>query len=192
VSTSSPLPSATAQLDVRVATAGDVAAVAALHVTSFRTTYSELLSASQAASLDVGTRALAWTARLVEGDGTLLVGTEAGRTVGFVWVGPTTDPDDDPSTTGQVRSLHVTPEAIGGGRGRRLLAAARGTLAASGCRDATLWVVAEDERANAFYRRDGWEADGARREERLGLPGEDAPMAEVRRLRRSLTDGASR
>jgi ribosomal protein S18 acetylase RimI-like enzyme len=192
VSTSPPRSSAVGHLDVRTADAGDIAAVAALHVASFRATYVERLSAAQAAALDVRSRAVAWTTRLVEGDGTLLVGTEAGRVQGFVWVGPTTDLDDDPRTTGQVRSIHVAPDALGGGRGRRLLAAGRDALAASGCSDATLWVVADNERAIAVYGRDGWQPDGARREERLGLTGEDAPVAEVVRLRRELADDAHR
>jgi hypothetical protein len=49
--------------------------------------------------------------------------------------------------------------------GRVLLIAARAALVASGFREAVLWVLAGNERAQRFYRADGWLPDGARREE---------------------------
>ena len=36
---------------------------------------------------------------------------------------------------------------------------------AAGFAEAVLWVLAGNERAQRFYRADGWHADGGRREE---------------------------
>jgi GNAT superfamily N-acetyltransferase len=96
------------------------------------------------------------------------------------------DGDDTGGTVGQVRSLHVDPEAVGRGRGRALLAAARERLRRAGHTEATLWVVADNERARAVYEADGWRLDVATRRDPLGLPGEDVPTLEVVRLRRLL------
>ena len=43
------------------------------------------------------------------------------------------------------------------------MTAARERLARTGCVDAVLWVLVGNERADRFYRVDGWLPDGARR-----------------------------
>jgi ribosomal protein S18 acetylase RimI-like enzyme len=169
-----------------VATEADLEAVAAIHVASFRGTY-ELRAPEFVMGLDAVARAEVWRERLRSTDGRLVVATsDTGAVVGFCWFGPTTDVDDPPDRVGQVRSIHVAPSLIGQGHGRALLRTVLDDLAANGCAEATLWVVTTNERAQAVYRRDGWQPDGARRTEPLGLPGEAAPEVEVVRMRRSL------
>jgi ribosomal protein S18 acetylase RimI-like enzyme len=178
-------------VEIRSATVADADAIATLQVLSFRATYGDLLPA---ADLDVGHRARTWRARIAAHDGDLLVLTVRGTMAGFVWLGPTTDADDAAERVGQVRSVHVDPAAVGRGHGRTLLRAARDRFLTTGRTEATLWVVATNERAQAVYRRDGWHRDGATRREPLGLPGEAAPDVEVVRMRRHLrieVDGSS-
>jgi ribosomal protein S18 acetylase RimI-like enzyme len=171
-------------LTVRDATLADADAVAAIHVASFRSTYESLLPASIRASLDQATRAEVWRTRIRAGDGEVVVATADGQIVGFCWFGPTTDDDDPPDQVGQVRSIHVDPDATGRGYGMSLLQTATDALAASGRPEATLWVVASNERARAVYRRGGWREDGTTRRERLSLPGEPGPLVSVTRMRR--------
>lgn len=173
---------------VRQATADDIRAIARLHVASFRSIYQEILPATALATLDPATRARIWAERL-EGDGELLVAATGDTLLGFVWLGPTTDRDDDPATVGQVRSIHVSPAHTGQGIGQALLTSARNHLRRSGFASATLWVVADNTRARRVYLRDGWQADGTSRREPLGLPGEDMPLVRVVRFRRLLASG---
>ncbi|MDQ2754638.1 MAG: GNAT family N-acetyltransferase, partial [Actinomycetota bacterium] len=51
----------------------------------------------------------------------------------------------------------------GSGVGRLLMSTARDQLAGCGHRRALLWVLVGNERAERFYRTDGWTSDGSRR-----------------------------
>ncbi|MCA1708943.1 MAG: GNAT family N-acetyltransferase, partial [Actinobacteria bacterium] len=64
-----------------------------------------------------------------------------------------------------VYALYLDPPAWGRGIGRLLLAEARTRLSHQGFTDAILWVHATNERAHRFYRANGWQADGHRRQE---------------------------
>ena len=70
---------------------------------------------------------------------------------------------DDGHHQGEVLALYVDPEAWGSGVGRRLLSDARLCLGRSGCTEAVLWVLAGNDRAQRFYRIDGWAAEDVRR-----------------------------
>lgn len=166
----------------------DAGAIAEIHVASFRATYAARFSEAALASLDVEARAQQWTARLAEGR--VLVAEQDGHPIGFSWFGASPDRDATDATW-QLRSIHVAPDRVGTGAGRALLAATCRAMRAAGAGEATLWVVVGNARAETVYHRDGWRPDGARRRERLALPGEDGPEVEVRRLRRGLGADAS-
>jgi hypothetical protein len=54
------------------------------------------------------------------------------------------------------------------------MTAARGRLVDVGFHDASLWVLAGNERAERFYRADGWLPDGVeRRDELRGAPADE-------------------
>ena len=57
----------------------------------------------------------------------------------------------------------MDPELWGQGIGVALVSAARARLSEIGFRDALLWVLAGNVRAERFYRSDQWVPDGARR-----------------------------
>ena len=56
----------------------------------------------------------------------------------------------------------------------------REELERRGFRNATLWVLASNDRARRFYEREGWEADGATKVDEFGT----VEMREVRYARR--------
>jgi len=82
------------------------------------------------------------------------------RLVGWISFGVNRDPDAPPGT-GEIRGLNVHPGAWRSGVGRALVQRALELLVEEGYDEATLWSFDENERANAFYERLGFERDGA-------------------------------
>ncbi|WP_240770490.1 GNAT family N-acetyltransferase [Nocardioides sp. GY 10127] len=86
-------------------------------------------------------------------------GDSGEKLIGFASAGPARDVD--PPAAVELTALYVRAERWGTGLGHRLLAAA---LADAGCTAADpvyLWVLEGNERAIGFYRRHGFELDGA-------------------------------
>jgi GNAT superfamily N-acetyltransferase len=82
------------------------------------------------------------------------------RVVGFLSHGSSRD-GDVAEGVGEVRALFVHPEAWRRGVGTALVANALDRLREDGFREATLWSFRHNDRANAFYERQGFEPDGA-------------------------------
>ncbi|MEU7292600.1 GNAT family N-acetyltransferase [Streptomyces exfoliatus] len=149
-------------MSIREALPEDAAAVAAVHVLSWRAAYRDLLPARYLAALDVAERTAVWRARLTAPDRpTVLVATGSGGEVRAfscfrAWQGE----DLDPRTTGELAALYALPEAWGTGVGRALLSASTERLAAAGFRMAALWVLAGNARGRRFYEAAGWRPDG--------------------------------
>ncbi len=169
----------------RAARPDDARGIADIHVRSWRAAYAGTVSADALERLDVDQRTAMWTRRLAAGQMTLLAEMD-GRTVGFVLLGPTPDPDHDPATTGHVLAIHVDPDVTGHGVGGALLGRAVDTLASAGYAVATLWVVVDNHRARRFYERAGWTSDGTTRREPLAVEGEAGDEVTVVRYRRTL------
>jgi uncharacterized protein (TIRG00374 family) len=110
-----------------------------------------------------------------------LVAELDGEVVGWVSFGENRDADVAPEV-GELRALFVAPRAWRRGAGRALVAGVLDGLRELGYRQATLWSFDRNDRANAFYERQGFARDGAeqRREAFAGA-------LEVR-YRRSLED----
>jgi hypothetical protein len=97
---------------------------------------------------------------------------------GFVTTGPSRD--EDAADTGEVYALYVDPQYWGRGIGRSLIAEARTQLSGQGLAKAVLWVLAGNERAQRFYRADGWWSDGRRRQEYVwGMLADEVGFAAV-------------
>jgi ribosomal protein S18 acetylase RimI-like enzyme len=85
------------------------------------------------------------------------------RVVGFAVAGPTDDP-----TTFVLGRIYVSPERWGEGIGRRLLRAVERRASEQGGDVMRLGVMAENDRAVAFYEAAGYERVGERDDERIG------------------------
>ncbi len=83
--------------------------------------------------------------------------------VGMVAVGPSSDPDAEP-TDGQVLDLLVHPAARRQGHGSRLVQAAVETLRMDGFTRATWWLTAGDDALRSFVQAMGWAPDGTHAE----------------------------
>ncbi|WP_244170141.1 GNAT family N-acetyltransferase [Amycolatopsis tolypomycina] len=112
---------------------------------SWQATYAGLISADFLAGLSAESRAASWARRI--GDGVPVLVTEAdGAVVGFASYGP-----------GQLYALYLLPEHWGRGLGRELHDRVVEELPGD---RAILWVLATNDRAKAFYLRQGWVDDG--------------------------------
>jgi len=81
-----------------------------------------------------------------------LATSDSGMLVGFAYVGD-----------GWLHAIHVHPDWIGRGVGMALMRVARRSLRELGFERASLWVLADNERACRFYERDGWVQSGQSR-----------------------------
>jgi ribosomal protein S18 acetylase RimI-like enzyme len=149
-----------ASLRVREAEPADALEVAQVHVRSWQAAYRGLLPDAYLDALRPEERAARYTFGRASRDGPatfVAIQDEAIR--GFA----TIRRSDSEREVGEVVALYVDPGCWGLGLGKRLIEEARRRLEERGFDEAILWVFAGNERAERFYRRDGWAREGARR-----------------------------
>lgn len=147
---------------LRPAQPGDEMAVASVHVRSWQVAYCRLMPQEyldqlrpedRAAHYDFGT-----------GDPQkphTIVAVDDEAVLGFTTTMPTRS--EDLSGYGELVALYVDPEHWGRGIGLALVQAARVHLVEAGFRNAMLWVLVGNARADRFYQKDKWLPDGTRR-----------------------------
>jgi GNAT superfamily N-acetyltransferase len=153
-------------VQIRAATGADAEAIARVQERTWRAAYRHVFPAEEL-DRDGFIQPQRWRGRLEHPPGgwSTFVAEESGRVIGFAAVGPSRD---EPRT-GELYAIYVEPEAWSTGTGRALIEAAESRLHER-YREATLWVLADNPRARAFYERAGWRADGAEKaEERWGV-----------------------
>jgi ribosomal protein S18 acetylase RimI-like enzyme len=149
-------------MDVRPAGRADADQVAEVHVRSWQAGYKGLLPDDHLAGLRPEERARRY--RFDDPDPSqpkTFVAVDGEVILGFVTTGPSTNHEDE--RTGEVFALYVDPPHWRRGVGRALISDARRRLCEQGFGEAVLWVLAGNERADRFYRLDGWGPDGSRR-----------------------------
>jgi len=157
---------------IRDGTRDDAAAIARVHVDSWRHAYRGHLPPEMLANLSVERRTQGWRDLLGDAGSPTLVAELDGQIVGFVGVGPSRDEEG----LAELYAIYLDPTRLGTGVGRALMDAALARLRTLGYPEATLWVIDGNDRAERFYRITGWRLDGARKTEQLG----DATVMEVR------------
>lgn len=141
---------------LRAATVEDVAAGARLHRACWQEAYGDitddvLLTAHLATAAH-------WEARwlhAVESGPPRIVAEHSGELVGFACAGPARE--DDAPTDVELQALYVLRAWYGSGLGQVLLDEVVGD------RSCHLWVLEDNARARAFYARNGFLPDGARK-----------------------------
>lgn len=155
---------------IRPPAAADAEPLGALHVHIWQQAYAGLVDAEELAALSVPQRVSRWRTIIanapasqitllgVTGQGTDRDGSVGeGEPIGFA----TADlpRDEQPPAPWELWSLHVHPQYWGTGLGQALLERCVAD------RDAYLWVLEGNARAIAFYRRNGFDLDGARQQD---------------------------
>jgi ribosomal protein S18 acetylase RimI-like enzyme len=148
---------------IRPATSDDLAAVGRVHALSRNAAYAGLMPADALARVTPARQKAVWRERLADAPerSALLVSTHDGEVVGFTQ-------GEDRDGVGHLNAIHLLPEQQGSGAGQALHDALLDRFAAWGCTSATLYVVRGNERAQAFYRRNGWTHDGTTSSHEVG------------------------
>jgi GNAT superfamily N-acetyltransferase len=140
---------------LRIAVPEDARACAAMHAACWREAYGALVDPRllEERLADSQRWVDAWSRHLVEGPPRVVAEAD-GEPVGFAVVGPSRE--QDPSTPQELYAIYTRAAWWGSGLAQALWDAVRPTEACS------LWVLEANERARAFYRRNGFVPDGAR------------------------------
>jgi GNAT superfamily N-acetyltransferase len=147
---------------VRPARPGDEHAVASVHVRSWQSAYRGLLPADYLDGLRPEDRSRVY--RFGTDDPAVpftVVAVDDDRIVGFATTAAARD--DDVAGMGELCALYVDPPFWSHGLGLALVTAARERLTTQGFEEAVLWVLVGNDRAERFYRTNGWNPDGSRR-----------------------------
>lgn len=132
--------------------------VARVHVRSWQVGYRGILPDAYLDGMRPEERAARYTFGDPDpGKPDTIVAVDDGAIRGFVTTGPARD---ETGGAGHLMALYVDPDAWGRGIGRILIARGRAELVRRGHREAVLWVLAANERAQRFYVADGWTIDG--------------------------------
>jgi GNAT superfamily N-acetyltransferase len=150
-------------ISVRPALSSDADGIAQVHLQAWREAYAHLLPAETLAGLDLSERAARWASILAEGGTDVFVALEGTRVVG--WASASVGRDPDAPRARELEGIYVLASHHGSGAGQGLLDASIGG------EPAFLWMAQDNPRALAFYRRNGFTADGVAASKPLaGMP----------------------
>lgn len=153
---------------MRDAGPGDAAAVAEIHVVSWKATYRGLLPDEPLDRLAVGDRLPMWQRyfdrpRGERGD-VLVVLDDGGTVCGFANAAPAAGHGE---AVAELFTIYLHPDAWGTGLGHLLHEALVERLRERGYREAVLHVHPGNGRARRFYEAHGWRDDGVDRHETI-------------------------
>jgi GNAT superfamily N-acetyltransferase len=138
---------------VRPAEIGDAAAIARVHVETWRTAYRGLLPDDFLAALDQAGYEQRWARTLKDGNGRVYVAEDSGRVVGFASGGPERAGED--AYAGELYAIYVLHESQGHGHGRALVRAVAQALREMNLTNMIVWVLRDNHPARHFYERLG-------------------------------------
>ncbi|GIF12442.1 GNAT family N-acetyltransferase [Actinoplanes teichomyceticus] len=158
---------------LRPAAATDQAGVGVLHHRSRADAYAHLVPAGTFPEHGHEPLAEWWAERFRWERDThrMTVAEVGGELAGFTYTGPSETPG-----AAELYAIHVAPERVGTGVGRRLMMHALAELPAFGGDRAVLWVLSGNRVARRFYEHGGWAADGGTRV----APINDTPLPQLR------------
>lgn len=138
---------------VRPAEPDDAAAIARVHVASWRSAYRGLLPADFLASLSQTHYEERWRRTLSDSSARIYVAENLDEVVGFASGGP--ERAGELGYAGELYAIYILEEAQGRGHGRRLVQAVVGGLRELSIADMIVWVLRDNSAARGFYERLG-------------------------------------
>lgn len=131
----------------------DADGIAHVHIQAWREAYAHLLEEETLAGLQEKPRADRW--RDIIGDDATHVWVAVDEEVIVGWATASAGRDNDAPHPLELEGIYVLASHYGSGTGQSLLNASIDQ------RHAYLWMAADNPRAHAFYRRNGFTHDGA-------------------------------
>jgi ribosomal protein S18 acetylase RimI-like enzyme len=138
---------------LRGATLRDAAAIANVHVATWRTAYRGLLPDDFLRSLGEAGYEERWLRNIKEGTSRVYVAEEGGAVVGFASGGR--ERAGESGFEGELYAIYVLEEAQRRGHGHRLVTAVAKGLDGMGLRNMIVWVLRDNPSARRFYERLG-------------------------------------
>ncbi|HET9780708.1 MAG TPA: GNAT family N-acetyltransferase [Candidatus Dormibacteraeota bacterium] len=138
---------------VRPAESGDAAAIARVHVETWRTAYRGLLPDDYLASLDRAGYEQRWARTLRDAAVRVFVAEDGGTVVGFASGGP--ERAGEERFSGELYAIYVLSDAQGHGHGRALACAVVQALREMHLGEMIVWVLRDNHPARHFYERLG-------------------------------------
>ena len=157
-------------MKARPAVPDDAAAIASVHVASWNAACRGVIGDEALDALTEDRLAPEWRREIDEGAGGVAVVEDGGRVVGYSRYGAARDDDLDAATTAEIYGFYLRPDAWGSGGGRVLMEHVKQDLVGGGFREAVLWVVQVNDRAQRFYRAAGLVPDGRDDKLCMGAP----------------------
>jgi GNAT superfamily N-acetyltransferase len=138
-------------LSIRSANQDDAAAIARVHVASWRSTYAGIVAEEYLAALDEAKRELSWREWLTRGIETYVAALD-GEIVGFITGGAIREPIEPYDA--ELYAIYLLQAAHGQGIGRQLLRQLVVMLLGRGFHSMAVWVLEQNPATN-FYERTG-------------------------------------
>ncbi len=173
---------------IRAAKLEDAAAIAHVHVRSWRTTYAGIIPDEYLTALNEAERVPLWEDWLTS-DISLFVAEIEGKVVGFAGGGAIREPIE--AYDAELYTLYLLEEAQGRGLGRALVTTVAETLARKGFQSIVVWAL-EQNPAVRFYEKAGAQRVTSKQIEIGGrlLPDLALGWPDLTRLLRSMPDTA--
>src|SRR4051794_22442990 len=148
----------------------DLERIGLVHSRSRQNAYASLVPAEALARVTPEQQVRVWTARLstLPAQHAAIVVEHQGDVVGFAVA----------QLDAELNAIHVLPEHHGTGAGQSLMDALIKAFGKWGVAEAHLHVIEGNERAQAFYRRNGWRLHGSAGTHEVG--GATVPILEYR------------
>lgn len=143
---------------IRRATIKDVQQLAKVNLDSWTEAYRHLLPDIELDALTPETLTETWHQHLTNSlsrSDTWVV-TEFNSVLAYSRFYPSVDSDDDPEKVATIGSIYVLPDLWRKGLGGRLISVVLDAIKKYGFTEATLHVLAGNQRARRFYERGGW------------------------------------
>lgn len=154
----------TRRIITRPAVPSDAAALARIHVRAWQAAYPGLVEPHVLLALSVREHEHRWREILSgeRGDNYTIVAELDGEVAGFCVVAAPSRDKDEPEGVAEIAAIYADPSAQGRGLGKALMHDAIASLGPE-WHTLTVWTLAENYRALAFYAAFGFKRDGSER-----------------------------
>lgn len=154
---------------IRWAEVDDACAIAEVHVASWQAAYRGIVPSDVLEQLSVEQRAIRQREQILKHPRSAAVVMSDQRIVGFCAFGDCRDDDKPGGVTGEIIAIYLEPSHWRRGFGSRLLRWAEDQLRLRKKTEAILWVLEDNNQSRHFYEAMGYQPDGARKMDTIGI-----------------------